>query len=221
MSIRILIADDHGVIRAGLRALLAEFADLTVVGEASDGVEAITKAVELKPDILLMDLSMPNLGGIEATRQLTQSQPEVRVLILTVHEDESLLKEVVRAGAAGYIIKRAAQEELIHAIRVVARGDLYVHPAMTRALFSAPSVDLSPKPCEAETLTLREVEVLQLLAKGYTNRQIAEHLSLSPRTVEGHRANLSAKLGLRSRVELVDYAEKHGLMKSKEVNQGR
>jgi two-component system response regulator NreC len=214
MPIRILIADDHGVIRAGLRALLEDIPEITVVGEASDGGEALAKAVELKPDILLMDLSMPNIGGIEATRQLSQSEPKVRVLILTVHEDESLLKEVIRVGAAGYIIKRAAQEDLIHAIRIVSRGDLYIHPSMTRALINVATVP--PKVSEIETLTLREIEVLQLLAKGYTNRQIAEHLSLSPRTVEGHRSNLSGKLGLHSRVELVEYAEKHGLLKARE-----
>jgi two-component system, NarL family, response regulator NreC len=218
MPIRILIADDHGVIRAGLRALLEDVPDITVVGEASDGGEAIAKAVELKPDILLMDLSMPNVGGIEATLQLSQREPKVRVLILTVHEEESLLKEVIRMGASGYIVKRAAQEDLLHAIRVVARGDLYVHPSMTRALFNEPPAYAPLQMPESETLTLREIEVLQLLAKGYTNRQIAEQLSLSPRTVEGHRANLSGKLGLHSRVELVEYAEKHGLLKTKEQN---
>jgi two-component system, NarL family, response regulator NreC len=218
MPIRILIADDHGVIRAGLRALLEDIPDITVVGEASDGVEAIVKAVELKPDILLMDLSMPNMGGIEATLQLSQKEPKVRVLILTVHEEESLLKEVVRMGAAGYIVKRAAQEDLLHAIRVVARGDLYIHPTMTRALFKETPAYTPLQVPESETLTLREIEVLQLLTKGYTNRQIAEQLSLSPRTVEGHRANLSGKLGLHSRVELVEYAEKHGLLKNKEQN---
>lgn len=217
MSVRILIADDHGVIRAGLRALLAGFPDMNVVGEATDGSEILEKSMELQPDIVLMDLSMPNLGGIEATRLLSQRMPNVRVLILTVHEDESLLKEVVRAGAAGYIVKRAAQEDLIHAIRVVARGDLYVHPSMTRALFAESSSAATPAVFEGETLTLREIDVLQLLAKGYTNRQIAEQLNLSPRTVEGHRANLSAKLGLHSRVELVEYAEKHGLMKNREA----
>ena len=216
MSIRILIADDHGVIRAGLRALLAGFPDMNVVGEAIDGSEVLGKSIELKPDIVLMDLSMPNLGGIEATRLLQQRASNVRVLILTVHEDESLLKEVIRAGAAGYVVKRAAQEDLIHAIRVVARGDLYVHPSMTRALFAESSPSAASTASGSETLTLREIEVLQLLAKGHTNRQIAEQLSLSPRTVEGHRANLAAKLGLRSRVELVEYAEKHGLMKSRE-----
>lgn len=217
MPIRILIADDHGVIRAGLRALLADFPDIIVVGEASDGGEAIAKVWELKPDIVLMDLSMPNMGGIEATRQLLQNDPKLRILILTVHEDESLLREVIRMGAAGYIVKRASQDDLLHAIRVVARGDLYVHPAMTRSLFVEPA-SVTSKGSEVETLTLRELEVLQLLAKGYTNRQIADQLSLSPRTVEGHRANLSGKLGLRSRVELVEYAESHGLMKKKEVN---
>jgi two-component system, NarL family, response regulator NreC len=215
MSIRILIADDHGVIRAGLRALLAGFPDMNVVGEVTDGSEVLGKSIELKPDIVLMDLSMPNLGGIEATRLLAQRIPNVRVLILTVHEDESLLKEVIRAGAAGYVVKRAAQEDLIHAIRVVARGDLYVHPSMTRALFAEPSPAATTAVSASETLTLREIEVLQLLAKGHTNRQIAEQLGLSPRTVEGHRANLSAKLGLHSRVELVEYAEKHGLMKNR------
>ncbi len=214
MSIKILIADDHGVIRAGLRALLSGLPDIEVVGEAVDGRDALKKTVELQPNIVIMDLSMPEMGGVEATRQLSQIAPDTRVLILTVHEDEGLLKEVIRVGAAGYIIKRAVEDELIHAIRVVARGDMYVHPSMTRALFND-----SPSPAEfrmsgADTLTSREIEVLRLLARGYTNRQIAEQLGISPRTAEGHRANLSAKLGLHSRVELVEYAEKHGLLNS-------
>jgi len=214
MSIKILIADDHGVIRAGLRALLSGLPDIEVVGEAVDGRDALKKTMELQPNIVIMDLSMPEMGGVEATRQLSQIAPDTRVLILTVHEDEGLLKEVIRVGAAGYIIKRAVEDELIHAIRVVARGDMYVHPSMTRALFND-----SPSPAEfrmsgADTLTSREIEVLRLLARGYTNRQIAEQLGISPRTAEGHRANLSAKLGLHSRVELVEYAEKHGLLNS-------
>jgi two-component system, NarL family, response regulator NreC len=218
MSIRILLADDHGVIRAGLRALLEDVPDMTVVAESSDGVEAVAKAFELKPDVVLMDLSMPNMGGLEATRQLLQREPGMRILILTVHEDESLLKEVIRAGAAGYIVKRAAQEDLMHAIRIVARGDLYVHPAMTRMLFNEPARDAVSGSTNVDTLTLREIEVLQLLAKGCTNRQIAGQLSLSPRTVEGHRANIAGKLGLHSRVELVEYAEKHGLLKNRDTS---
>jgi two-component system, NarL family, response regulator NreC len=212
MSIRILITDDHGVIRAGLRALLAGIPEIEVVGEASDGLEVLSKTAELKPDIVLMDLSMPNMGGIEATRQLSQIEPRVRVLILTVHEDEGLLKEVVRVGAAGYIIKRAVEDELIHAIRVVARGDMYVHPSMTRILFNIPSSTTSTIGSDVEELTAREVDVLRLLARGYTNRQIADRLRISPRTAEGHRANLSTKLGFHSRVELVEYAEKHNLL---------
>ena len=212
MSLRILIADDHGVIRAGLRALLSGLPELEVVGEAVDGRDTLRKAVELKPNIVIMDLSMPEMGGLEATRQLSQVSPNIRILILTVHEDESLLKEVIRAGAAGYIIKRAVEDELIHAIRVVARGDMYVHPSMTRALFSPPASSDEVKVFEVEALTAREIEVLRLLAKGYTNRQIAERLGISPRTAEGHRANLSGKLGLHSRVELVEYAQQHGLL---------
>lgn len=212
MSIRVLITDDHGVIRAGLRALLAGIPEIEVVGEASDGLDVLKKATGLNPDIVLMDLSMPNMGGIEATRQLSLIEPHVRVLILTVHEDEGLLKEVVRAGAAGYIIKRAVEDELIHAIRVVARGDIYVHPSMTRNLLNPPASTLVPIESNGEELTAREVEVLRLLARGYTNRQIADRLKISPRTAEGHRANLSAKLGLHSRVELVEYAEKHKML---------
>jgi two-component system response regulator NreC len=214
MSSRILIADDHGVIRAGLRALLSGLPDIEVVGEAVDGRDALKKTMELKPNIVIMDLSMPEMGGIEATRQLSQISSDTRVLILTVHEDEGLLKEVIRAGAAGYIIKRAVEDELIHAIRVVARGDMYVHPSMTRTLFGNPPASTEFKVSEVETLTAREIEVLRLLARGYTNRQIAEQLGISPRTAEGHRANLSAKLGLHSRVELVEYAEKHGFLNS-------
>jgi two-component system, NarL family, response regulator NreC len=212
MPIRILIADDHGVIRAGLRALLSGLPDLEVVGEAVDGRDTLRKSMELKPNIVIMDLSMPEMGGVEATRQLAQIASDIRVLILTVHEDESLLKEVIRAGASGYIIKRAVEDELIHAIRVVARGDMYVHPSLTRALLNTPGAPTESKMSEVETLTSREIEVLRLLAKGYTNRQIAEQLGISPRTAEGHRANLSGKLGLRSRVELVEYAQQHGLL---------
>jgi len=214
MPTRILITDDHGVIRAGLRALLSGLPEIEVVGEAVDGRDTLRKAVELKPNIVIMDLSMPEMGGLEATRQLSQIDAEIRVLILTVHEDEELLKEVVRVGAAGYIIKRAVEDELIHAIRVVARGDMYVHPSMTRALLGAsPTSASQAKMSEVETLTSREIEVLRLLAKGYTNRQIADQLGISPRTAEGHRASISGKLGLRSRVELVEYAEQHGLLK--------
>ncbi|MBN1220112.1 MAG: response regulator transcription factor [Anaerolineae bacterium] len=212
MSIQILIADDHGVLRAGLRALLTAESDLKVVGEAADGEEALRLADELAPDVVLMDLSMPGPGGIETTRQLKEMLPNVRVLILTVHEDEGLLQEAIQAGAMGYIVKRAVESELIDAIRAVSRGDLYVHPAMTRALFRemvSPSVS-GRSTVDVEKPTPREIDVLRFIAQGYTNRQTAEALHISVRTVESHRANLMGKLGLKTRVELVRYARESG-----------
>ncbi len=211
MPIHILIADDHGVLRAGLRALLNAEPDLEVIAEASDGNDVLRLANELRPDLVLLDISMPGPGGVEVTRRLKEALPELRVLILTAHEDESLLREAVQAGAAGYIIKRAVESELINAIHAVWRGDLYVHPAMTRALLKEMSLfPAAPEP-SVESLTPREIEVLRLIAKGYTNGQIAKELNLSVRTVESHRANLMGKLELRSRVELVRYAMEHGL----------
>jgi two-component system response regulator NreC len=211
MSIRVLIADDHGVVRAGLRALLKAESDLEVVGEAAGGEEAVRLAVQRQPDVALMDVSMPKLDGIEATRALAEQAPAVRVLLLTVHEDPALLRESLQAGAAGYVIKRAVESELISAIRAVAAGDLYVHPSMTRSLIA----EKGPVPGNGgalSRLTAREVEVLRLLAEGYTNSQIAELLCLSSRTVETHRANLRAKLQLDSRAELVRFAARHGLL---------
>jgi len=213
MPTRILIADDHGVLRAGLRALLNAEPGLDVVGEAGDGDEALRLTRTLQPDIVLMDINMPGSGGIEATRQLKQLHPDVRVLILTVHEDEGLLQEAIRAGAAGYIIKRAVESELINAIRAVSRGDLYVHPSMTRALLTNTSLASAGNQAAIETLTPREIEILGLIAQGHTNRQIADLLTLSVRTVESHRANLMEKLNVHSRVELVRYAAQHGLLK--------
>ena len=212
MGIRILIADDHGVVRAGLRALLSTERDLVVVGEAADGGEAIRMAEELRPDVVLMDVSMPGEGGIDITRRLIALHLGVRVLILTIHEDESLLHEAIRVGAAGYILKRAVEQELMSAIRAVARGEIYVHPAMTRALLAGIERPILPENVAPEALTPRETDVLRLVAEGYTNRQIAEKLTLSVRTFESHRANLMAKLQLHSRVELMRYAANHGLL---------
>ena len=212
MAVRILIADDHGLIRAGLRAMLQNVPDFTVVGEAENGIILLSLVSELNPDIVLMDISMPGLSGIEATRQLSKIAPNTRVLALTVHEDEGMLREMIRAGAHGYIIKRAIESELIQAIRIVAQGYIYVYPSLTGALLQ----DLSPhsrptKPNDAK-LTPRERDILLLLVGGYTNRQIAEELNLSQRTVEGYRSSLVSKLGLKSRVELINYAEEQGLI---------
>ena len=213
MTIRILIADDHGVLRAGLRALLNAEPDLEVMGEAADGEEALRLTRTLQPDVVLMDISMPDCDGIKAARRLRELQPDVRVLFLTMHEDSTLAQEAIRAGAAGYILKRAAESELVNAIHAVSRGDLYVHPSMTRALLGNTPLKPTGRQTAVETLTPREVEVLCLLAQGHTNRQIADRLTLSVRTVESHRAHLMDKLNLHSRVELVRYAAKHGLFK--------
>jgi two-component system response regulator NreC len=212
MPSRILIADDHGVLRAGLRALLNKETEYEVVGEAATSDEAFQAALELNPDVVLMDLSMPGVGGIEVTRRLKERLPGIRVLILTVHEDATLLREAMKAGAAGYVVKRAVESELIDAIETVRRGDLYVHSSMTRALLSevqsAPPVSRRGHP---ETLTNREMDVLRLIVRGFTNRQVGEKLVLSVRTVESHRANIMQKLDLSSRADLVRWAADHNV----------
>jgi DNA-binding NarL/FixJ family response regulator len=213
MTIRLLVADDHGLLRAGLVALLNAETGMVVVGEAEDEHSAVSLTVEKKPDIVLMDISMPNSGGIEATRRIKQLAPEAKILILTVHEDKGLMQEAIRAGAMGYILKRAIKSELVNAIHAVMRDELYLHPAMARLLFLESQ---SPPPQRTslipEELTYRELEVLRLIARGYTNSQAAERLHISVRTVEYHRGNLTAKLNLRSRSELMRYAEEKGLV---------
>ena len=212
MPIRILIADDHAVVRSGLRALLRADPDLEVVGEAENGEETLRLAETLRPDTILLDISMPPENGIKTAARLKEKHPEIIVLILTMHEDESLLHEALRAGAAGYVIKRAEESEILQAIHATNHGDIYVHPAMTRALLHQPVTTEHRRGASPNPLTPREIDVLRLLAKGNTNRQIAGLLSLSMRTVENHRANLMGKLGLVSRVELVNYAEEHHLL---------
>lgn len=212
MAVRILLADDHEILRSGLRSLINAEPDLEVVGEATNGREALLFAKKLQPDMVLMDISMPELGGIDAIKQLKSIIPESKVLMFTVHEDELLLKKAIRAGASGYVVKRAAESELVNAIHSVLEGNIYIHPTMTRVLLKDIAPEQKAKHPKGHKLTRREEEVLRLLARGYTNNQIAEQLSISPRTVEGHRANLMGKLNLTSRVEIVEYAEEHGLL---------
>jgi len=212
VSVRVLIVDDHSVIRTGLRALLKSDAELQVVGEADNGREAFRLVEELLPDVVLLDIGMPGEDGIQVAKRLKTSFPQVRVLFLTMHEEEGLLREAIAAGAAGYVIKRAEEAEILNAIHAASRGDLYVHPAMTRALLENRGAEHPVGGATGVSLTRREVDILKMLARGNTNRQIAEALGLSVRTVEGHRANLMGKLGVSTRVELVTYAEKHGLM---------
>ena len=209
---RVLITDDHAIVRTGLRTLLKTDASLELVAEASGGYEAIDLVEKTRPDVLLLDLSMPDLDGIAVTKRIKPRFPDVRVLILTIHEDQAMLREAIRAGASGYILKRAAEGELISAIHVLMRGDMYIDPAMVRALLEETVSRPAPQPEMAEALTPREIDVLKYIVQGYTNRQIGDELNLSVRTVEGHRANLSGKLGLHSRVDLVRYAREHGLI---------
>lgn len=211
MTIKIMLVDDHGVLRAGLRALLSSEKDMQVVGEAGNVAEALRLAGELVPDVVLMDISLPDDSGIEATLKMKMRHPETSILILTIHEDESLLRAAIQSGASGYILKRAVASELVNAIRSVNAGDMYIHPAMTRSLLGE-RVSHSALEESTSTLTSRELDVLRLIAQGFTNRQIADKLTLSIRTVESHRANLMEKLDLHSRVELVRYATKRGLL---------
>lgn len=209
---KVLIADDHTIVRTGLRTLLQVETTLDLVGEATGGYDALQLVEELMPDILVLDISMPDLDGISVTRQLQVKHPDLKILILTLHDDKALLREAIKSGASGYILKRAAEAELISAIHIVMRGDMYVEPSMLREL-----IDDRPKPMKQtqdslDALTSREIDVLKLIVQGYTNRQIGEELGISVRTVEGHRANLSDKLGIRSRVELVRYAREQGLL---------
>ena len=209
---RVVIADDHAIVRGGLRALIHDEIGLDLIGEAAGGYEAIELVEKNQPDVLVLDISMPDLDGITVTRMLKPNFPDLRILILTLHEDEALLKEAIKAGASGYILKRAAESELISAIQVILRGDMYVDPSMLRSLLGESKPASPQNATQAENLTSRETEILKLIVEGYTNRQIGEHLNISIRTVEGHRANISDKLGLHSRLELVRYARQHGMI---------
>lgn len=210
MNQRILIIDDHDLLRAGIRALLDGITGLEVVGMAANGQEAILLAKELSPDIILLDISLPDINGLEIAKRLLQLKPRPYILMVTIHEDKVMLQESLSLGVSGYILKRASKSELVDAIRAVIRGEIYVHPALTHFLFSQKheKTDVR-KPRELESLTDREVEVLCLLANGYSNRQIANKFSLSVRTIESHRANLISKLNLHTRLELVRFARRH------------
>lgn len=215
MPVRVLIVDDHGVLRAAVRSLLQKAPDLEVVGEASDGQQALSLTETLAPDLVLLDISLPGADGIAVMKSIKARFPRVLVLVLTAHEDSGLLIEAIRAGAAGYVVKRAVESELIGAIAAVSRGDLYVHPAVTRGLLSDSVPGPAPHPDHEAILTPREIEVLRLIAQGHTNSQVGIILSLSVRTVESHRANIMDKLHLENRAELVRYARDYGLLDKK------
>jgi len=214
MAIRILIADDHGILRAGLKSLLCADANMQVVGEACNGDEALAMTLELQPVIVLMDIGMPGNENLNATRQVIQSAPDTKVIMLTMHEDASILQECIRAGASGYIIKRAAEAELIDAIYAVKRGIIYIHPSLVPLLVNKPVKNETHRLLDPDALTEREIAVLKLIVQGYSNREMADTLKISVRTVETHRSNLLEKLHLHSRIDLVRYAREHNLIKS-------
>jgi two-component system response regulator NreC len=211
--LRLLVADDHAVLRAGLRMLLERQPDMTVVGEAGDGLEALRQARELRPDIVIMDLAMPVIGGVEVTRRMRAELPGTRVLILSQHDDESYLKSALAAGAVGFALKRAADSDLLSAIRAVARGEMYLHPSLTRLVVDEVLERRgAPASSQEEPLSERERQVLQLIAQGYANHEIAERLVLSVKTIETYRARIAEKTGLRSRAALYRYARDRGLL---------
>jgi len=218
-KIRILVVDDHPVVRAGLRAVLDAQHDMVVIGEAADGKEALEQAERHRPDIVLLDLALPGIDGLSVLRRIPESVPGAKVVVLTIHEDPVYLRQVLEAGGAGYVVKRAVDIELTGAIRAVARGERYVHPFMTDALVNIAlgKEEAAPKdPGDLGTLSRREREVLHLVAMGHSYQQIAERLCISVKTVETHRARVMEKLGLRSRADLVQYALRHGFLVQEE-----
>jgi two-component system response regulator NreC len=212
-KIRLLLVDDHQIVRAGLRMLFMAEPDMEIVGEVDSAEEALQAVRELTPDVVIMDVAMPGMSGIEATRRIKEADPDVVVLALTMHEDEQYFFEMLNAGAAGYVPKRAAPDDLVSAIRVVSQGNVFLYPTLAKLLVKD-FVQRSESGSESrvEILTPREREVLTYIAEGYTNREVAEALVISHKTVDRHRENIMRKLNLHSRVELVKYAIEKGLI---------
>ncbi len=213
-EIRVLIADDHTLFRESLRSLLKMAENIEVVGEAGDGVEAVSKAIQLKPDVVLMDIAMPNVNGLQATRQIKREVPSVKVLVLTMYETEQYILEMLRCGASGYILKRASTRDLIPAIQAVSQGEVYLYPSVTKKVLDRylEQIKTGEKAYDRERLTERELDIISLIAEGKTNREIAKFLSISIHTVQTHRLNLMKKLDIHNRTELVRYAIREGLI---------
>jgi NarL family two-component system response regulator LiaR len=217
-SIRLLVADDHAIVRKGIRALLATEPDIEVVGEAKDGREAVTRAESLQPDVILMDLVMPEMDGIEAIRRITARQPEARILVLTTFAADEKLFPAIKAGALGYLLKDSGPEELVEAIRQVYRGESSLHPTVARKLLQEISGPPKGRPTP-EPLTEREVEVLRQVARGLTNQQIASKLVITEATVRTHVSNILSKLHLASRTQAALYALREGLAPLEEAGE--
>jgi DNA-binding NarL/FixJ family response regulator len=213
-TVSILLVDDHAVLRDGVRMVLETQPGFQVVGTTKNGRDAVQLAKELKPNIAVLDIAMPAMNGLEATRHILECCPDTRVVILSMHEGEEYLREALRAGASGYVLKRAAAQELVGAIQTVCRGESYLDPALTRTLISDYVRQVERGDEAPDSLTDRELEVLTLVAEGFTNRQIALKLKISIKTVQTHRANLMDKLNLHDRTELVRYAIRRGLIQA-------
>jgi DNA-binding NarL/FixJ family response regulator len=206
--LKVLIADDHGIVRSGVKLLLDRQPDIEVIAEAEDGVEAVELAIRHRPDVAVLDVSMPRMTGLQATHEIKQQAPETQVLILSMHDDERYLFEALRAGAAGYVLKRAADQDLVDAVRAAGRGEPFLTASAQQTLIR----DFLDRGDHPEELSPREKEVVKLVAEAHTNKEIAEILHLSEKTVESHRARVLQKLGMRDRVELVRYAIRRGLV---------
>jgi len=211
--IRVLIADDHTIVRSGVNLLLSSEPDIQVVGEATDGISAVELAQQFKPDVVLMDIGMPGMDGFEATRRIRAQVPEAKVLVLTMHRSDEYFFQMLEAGALGYVLKGAETGELISAVRAVARGEVFLYPSMARRLVQQFLRQAGADPPQRPRLTPREKQILNLVAEGYSNKEIAERLVVSPSTVHSHRTNLMQKLGLSTRHELVQYARRQGLIR--------
>ncbi len=216
---RVLIADDHALVREGIIAFLKMCDDIEIVGEASDGIEAVQITEKLKPDIVLMDINMPKLGGLEATLEIKKRVPEVKILILTQYDDREYISRLLKAGISGFILKKAAGTELINAIRAVKRGELYLHPSIAKEVVQG-YLDKEKVPVEDsyDRLTEREKQVLKLISEGYTYKEIADMLKISVKTAIAHHTKISEKLNIHTRAGLIKFAIKKGIIKIDELN---